>query len=306
MAAETVKNSILIIDDSDLNITVLSRILEANYTVHIAKDGFEGVNAAKTLLPDLILLDIVMPEIDGFETIAALKTLEQTKEIPVIFITGLATVENEVKGLLLGGTDYITKPFSEAIVKLRVANQISLSNYKRAIENLTIFDSLTGIPGKLNFEARMPVEWRRAIREKTQLSLLMSDIDDFSSYNEKYGHPQGDKLLKTIAGIMSQKLLLPNDFAARIKGGTFAVLLHDIGRDGAVAVAESIRTTISNTKFTQADGEEISVHLSTGIDTRLPTSANYLADFLRYAEDAMANAKSQGGNSVLHHKDDEI
>ncbi|MCL2227791.1 MAG: diguanylate cyclase [Oscillospiraceae bacterium] len=302
MGTEAVKNSILIIDDSELNIKVLTRILEDTYTIHAAINGFDGVDAAKELLPDLILLDIVMPDIDGFEAIVALKTMEQTKDIPVIFITSLSTIENEAKGLSLGGTDYITKPFSETIVKLRVDNQISISNYKRTIENLTIFDSLTGIPGNLNFEARMTVEWRRAIREKTKLSILMSDIDGFSHYNDKYGHPQGDRLIKTIAGIISQTLLLPSDFAARIKGGKFAVLLHDIGRDGAVAVAENIRKAIENMETAQDGDEEVRVHLSTGVETQTPTSADYLADFLRYADEALATAKSQGGNRVLHHE----
>ena len=133
---EAKKNSVLVVDDENSNIMALTHILSSEYTVYAAKNGQNGIKAAETYLPNIILLDIIMPEMDGYAVIAALKSFEKTKNIPVIFITGLSNVDDEEKGLAFGAADYIAKPFSPAIVKLRVRNQIKMLGQLRLIERL--------------------------------------------------------------------------------------------------------------------------------------------------------------------------
>jgi len=135
------KNTVLIVDDEHVNLNILTHILEKDYTIHTASDGKSAVEKAKELLPDLILLDIVMPGTDGYETIVKLKNIEETKDIPVIFITGLSQPEEEEKGLSLGAADYILKPFSAKIIKLRVDHQIQINDMRRIIKKLNKSDA---------------------------------------------------------------------------------------------------------------------------------------------------------------------
>ena len=133
---ETKKHSILIVDDEKSNIFTLTHILNQEYTILVAKDGEDAIEVAEKYLPDLILLDIIMPDIDGYDVITELKKSDKTRNIPVVFVSGLHDVLDEEKGLFLGAADYISKPFSAAIVKLRVKNQISMLEYIRTIEEL--------------------------------------------------------------------------------------------------------------------------------------------------------------------------
>ena len=135
------KSKVLIVDDEHVNLNILTHILEKDYTIHTASDGAGAVEKAKELLPDLILLDIVMPGTDGYETLLKLKNIEETKDIPVIFITGLNQPEEEEKGLTLGAADYILKPFSAKIIKLRVDHQIQINNMRRIIKKLNKSDA---------------------------------------------------------------------------------------------------------------------------------------------------------------------
>jgi len=130
------KNSILIVDDEAMNITALTQILKNDYKIYVEKDGFGCIETAVELKPDLILLDILMPAMDGFEVIKELKRTEATKNIPVVFVTGLSNANDEERGFLLGASDYIFKPFSSAMVKLRVANQIKIVNLEREVKRL--------------------------------------------------------------------------------------------------------------------------------------------------------------------------
>jgi len=138
--SEDKKNTLLIVDDEHVNVKILNNILGKEYTIHVAGDGMSAIEKAKELLPDLILLDIVMPGIDGYEVLEKLKKLEETKDIPVIYISGLNHIEEEEKGLALGAADYITKPFSAMLLKLRVGHQIQIVNQMRKIKKLVTAD----------------------------------------------------------------------------------------------------------------------------------------------------------------------
>jgi PleD family two-component response regulator len=156
---------ILIVDDEKINIMALARFLKPEYEIIVATDGVSAVETAKKHEPDIILLDILMPEMTGFEVLIQLKNAGETMNIPVIFITGLSNAADEEKGLLLGAVDYITKPFNQNIVKARISTHIKMTDYIRTIEKLCMLDTLTGLPNRRGFDSRIEAEWGRAFRE---------------------------------------------------------------------------------------------------------------------------------------------
>ena len=304
--SETNNNSLLIVDDEKSNLMVLTHILSPEYNIYTAKYGADAIEKAKEYLPDLILLDIVMPEMNGYEVLAALRAIDETRQIPVIFITGLASAEDEVKGLSFEAADYISKPFSPAIVRLRVRNQIQIVNQLHTIERLSLTDQLTGIPNRRGLDNRLNSEWGRAIRDKTPLSFLIMDMDKFKNYNDTYGHQQGDLALQTVAKIFSQSLKRRSDFVARWGGEEFAVLLPNTTLEGALDVAESIREHVENTVIPRPDSSSTRVTVSIGVNTQIPVQDSPIEFFIACADEALYSAKKMGGNRVasyVHDKD---
>jgi len=296
---ETVKkNSILIVDDEKSNLMVLTHLLAQEYAIYTAKDGRDAISKAENLLPDLILLDIVMPEMSGFEVLATLKNSEKTQEIPVIFITGLDSGEDEEKGLVLNAADYISKPFRPAIVKLRIRNQIQIVNQLRTIERLSMIDQLTNIPNRRSFDNRLSMEWRRAIREKTPLSIFMIDVDKFKVYNDTYGHQQGDAVLRMVADIFMRTIRRPGDFASRWGGEEFAVLLPTTDMAGAMVVAKQILANVENADMACPDGGITKVTVSIGVNSVFPNSGSSIDKFISGADDALYTAKETGRNRI--------
>ena len=292
------KNSILIVDDEKLDIAYLNGILSHDYSIFVAKSGQEALNKATELRPDLILLDIIMPDMDGYAVLAELKASEATQEISVIFITGLDSTEDEAKGLALNANDYITKPFNAGIVRLRVGNQIRLVNQMRAIEHLSMTDQLTGIANRRSFDMQMNTEWRRAIREQSPISFLMIDVDNFKDFNDTYGHQQGDVALQTVADLIKKELKRPADLAARWGGEEFAVLLPQTESDGAFIIAELIRARIERAKIQYPDGISTRVTISAGVNTQIPDRNDSLDKFISRADAALYTAKDLGRNRV--------
>lgn len=294
------RNSILIVDDEKANIMTLTRILSPEYKIHAAKNGAQAITTAKRYTPDVILLDIVMPDMDGYEILTVLKDTEETREIPVIFISGLRSTEDEEKGLSLGAADYISKPFSPAIVKLRVRNQIQMHSQISMIRNLSMMDHLTGIPNRRNFESRLDLEWNRAIRTKSHLSILVIDLDNFKSLNDVYGHLQGDMALKATADIMKASLKRSVDFIARWGGEEFAAILPDTDLEGAFEIAESMRNSIEKHEipYAEAGGGVIKITASIGINAIKPEHDGILENFLSKADEKLYEAKKSGKNKV--------
>ena len=297
---ETKKNSVLIVDDENSNIMALSHILSPEYTVYAAKSGQKAVEAADKRRPDVILLDIVMPEMDGYAAINALKNLNSTREIPVIFITGLSDANDEERGLAMGAADYISKPFSPAIVKLRIKNQIKMLNQLHLIERISMIDQLTSLPNRRGFDLRMDMEWTRAVRENGLISVLMMDVDKFKVYNDTYGHQQGDVVLRKVADTVTKSLNRPGDYAARWGGEEFVVLLPNTDASGAVNIAERIRTDVGNAPVPCANGSETRVTVSIGAKTLSPTQDSSMDKFMADADTALYKAKGSGRNRVCH------
>ncbi|GHS90105.1 hypothetical protein AGMMS49957_15050 [Synergistales bacterium] len=298
---DNVKFSILIADDESANLAVLSEILKNDYKVIVAKTGGAAIKRVADDKPDLILLDILMPDMSGFEVLKKLKESNESKNIPVIFITGLSNPENEEKGLKLGAADYITKPFNNAIVIARVGTHIQIVKQVRAIERLGMIDVLTDIPNRRFFEIRIGEEWRRSCRHGTYLSMLMIDVDKFKNYNDTYGHPQGDLLLRFVGESLKAGLKRSSDIAARFGGEEFVVLLADTNREGALAVAENIRASIeAGVVPCAATGQPTSVTVSIGVNTVIPTTDMQIGDFINQADKNLYAAKAAGRNRVVH------
>ena len=294
------ENSLLIIDDDKMNLKVLSNLLSPDYTIYTATNGANGIRIAKEHLPDLILLDILMPEMDGYQTLAEMRKNEETRKIPVIFITGLDSEQDEEKGLAFDAVDYITKPFRATIVKLRVQNQMQIVNHLRTIEYLCMHDHLTKIPNRRCFDERLNMEWNNAIREQKLLSILMIDLDNFKKLNDVYGHQQGDIVLQAIAKTFPEALKRPRDFVARWGGEEFTVLLPDTPMPAALDIAEKIRVNVQDTEFPCADGSAVSVTISIGVHSCMPAQGDLLEQFVSNADSALYAAKQSGKNRVHH------
>jgi len=296
---EEKKNTLLIVDDENANLKVLTHILGSDFTIYTASNGLNALQKAKELQPDLILLDILMPGMDGYETLSTIKNTEEIKKIPVVFITGLDSEEDEEKGLSLDAADYITKPFSVPIVKLRVRNQIQIVNQLRTIERLSMIDQLTNLPNRRSFDIRLSVEWKQAIREKLPISLLMLDLDKFKDLNDTYGHQSGDIVLKYLADVFQRSLKRPSDFTARWGGEEFIVLLPNTPLDGAIDVAENIRVNVENSIIKNIDGTNFKITVSIGVTSIIPVHNSSTEMFIAKADKAMYLAKEAGRNKVI-------
>jgi len=297
---EEKKNSLLIVDDEKKNLQILTHILGQEYTIYTATNGTSAISIARKYKPDLILLDIVMHTMDGYRTLSEIKGCEHIKMIPVVFITGLRSTEDEEKGLSLGAADYITKPLNAMIVKLRVRNQIQIINQFRTIEHMSMTDQLTNIPNRRSFDERLYMEWKHVIREKIPISILIIDIDKFKHINDTYGHLQGDIVLKTIVKVFQQSVRRPRDFTARWGGEEFVVLLPNTPLDGSLYIAEKLRADIENTLIHLENDSTVKVTVSIGVNTQEPEQDSSVDDFISVADRALYTAKSSGRNRVFH------
>ena len=293
------KGTILVVDDEKTNINVLVHLLFNEYTLHVAKDGPTTLKIAQEHLPDLILLDVVMPEMNGYQILEELRNIPSTENIPVIFITGLNSSEDEQKGLALGVVDYISKPFNPSIVKLRIRNQMKLINYMRIVEKISMTDSLTGLNNRRSFNDRLRIEWGRALREELPISLIMVDVDHFKHYNDTYGHQQGDVVLQTVASVFVDALNRTMDFVARWGGEEFIILLPSTDIEGAEQVAEKIRESVENLEIPLNDGTITKVTVSAGVSGLIPNANSNTDQFISNADKALYDAKGKGRNRVV-------
>lgn len=291
--------TILVVDDERSNLDVLTFILKSQYSVQVAKSGEAALKRARDQKPDLILLDIMMPDMDGFEVLAELKASDDTRHIPVIFITGLARVEDEEKGFLLGAVDYIVKPFNTSIVKARVRTHMRIVKQIRTIERLGMIDALTDIPNRRSLDQRLDVEWERCIASEMPLNLLILDVDRFKLYNDTYGHPQGDLLLQSLAQTLTASLPRPEDFVSRMGGEEFAILLPAISHAKALEVAESVRANVEAMEIPDSNNAGATkVTISIGVASVTPTISDTISAFISVADAALYEAKNTGRNKV--------
>jgi diguanylate cyclase (GGDEF)-like protein len=291
---------ILIVDDTPTNIQVLAEALRADYRVKVAGSGQAAFAVIeKQGAPDLILLDVMMPGMDGYEVCRQLKACAETKDIPVIFVTAKSNAEDEEKGLRLGAMDYITKPFHLPIVLARVHNHIALKKKTDLLEAHALLDGLTNIPNRRRFDESFDSEWKRALRAGARLALIMIDIDHFKHYNDNLGHGAGDICLRKVAAALDAAVVRPGDLVARYGGEEFVVLLPDTDEEGAVQIAERLRNEVAALQIPHGHSAVAEwVTISLGVASVVPQTGDHPAALLEQADRQLYLAKSSGRNQV--------
>lgn len=291
---------ILIVDDSRVNINMLGALLSEDYEIIIATDGDEAIARIDPAeLPDLILLDIVMPGMNGYEVCRILKSDALTKNIPIIFITAKNSEDDETRGFELGAVDYITKPFSAAIVQARIRTHLELKRHRDLFERLSTIDGLTGIANRRRFDECIQSEWQRAQRLSSPIGLIMADIDHFKAYNDFYGHQQGDACLKQVAETLADSVANDTDLVARYGGEEFVCVLPHTDSAGVVNTANRVLENIQQLKLIHAASPVDSyVTVSMGCLSVKPKYSDTISDFILSVDKYLYAAKREGRNQV--------
>lgn len=297
-------DKILIVDDSRLHATQLKSILEDVYEITIAQTAEDGLFYASTGVFSLVLLDVVMPGMNGFTLLKKLQEEIITKSIPVILITSLSAIEDEQYGFTLGAVDYITKPFHPLIVKARVNTHIKLYNYRRQVESQSKTDQLTGVANRRQHDYYSAVRWKEAVRLQVPFSVCMFDIDHFKGYNDTFGHPAGDKVIITVAKTISAYLKRNTDFFSRYGGEEFVAFMMGGGSDKTFTHIKRIRQAIEDIHIPHAPSVSEWVTISIGGTTVMPQDGMTYASCLKTADDMLYEAKRRGRNRVIW-KDEE-
>lgn len=296
----TKKAQVLVVDDDRSNINILGAMLADHYEIIVALNGEQAIQLIESNTQiDLILLDIQMPGIDGFEVCQKIKSNPELKDIPIIFITANRNEEDERKGLMLGAVDYITKPFSQPIVDLRVKNHLELKRQRDLLAHLSKHDGLTGISNRGKFDEFIQNEWQHGLRDKTCLSLILIDIDFFKKFNDCYGHTAGDECLRKVAQTIRNSLERAVDLATRYGGEEFACVLPNTDISGARHVAELIRNNICHLQIPHKESSvELFVTVSLGISSVMPDESSSPLLLIQTADKMLYKAKEQGRNST--------
>ena len=293
------KPTILVVDDMTTTLLLIHDLLKDTYEVKIAKSGTKALEILESPNDiDLILLDIEMPDINGYDVCKRIKNNETIKNIPIIFITGRTSQEDEEYGLNLGAIDYITKPFNKAIVKLRIKNYLDLKIKNDMLEKLSMYDGLTNIRNRRFFDETFEKTFSEIKRDKKSLAVLMIDIDFFKPYNDNYGHGQGDETLRKVAKALEKTIKRPTDFVARYGGEEFVILLKDINKDGVEAVANNLLNAVRELKITHEFSKiENYVTISIGASFYNSNSDITKLELLLKADETLYNVKNSGRNN---------
>ncbi|MEQ1502823.1 MAG: diguanylate cyclase [Myxococcota bacterium] len=295
------KPSVLIVDDSfDVHELLTVRLRTEDLTLHHADDGPSGLRIAADVRPDLILLDVDMPDMGGFDVIRKLKEDPRTQGIPVVFLTANGAVEQKVTGFDLGAVDYVTKPFEPSELRARVRAALRTKRYQDLLSTRASVDALTTLWNRAHFERRLAEELAASIRYGRKLSLVMVDVDHFKRLNDTYGHPTGDRVLQRIGELLWNSVRT-TDVPCRYGGEEFALLLPETELDPAILLAERIRVAVSELRF-DLRGQVIQATASLGVAAvdRLPEPGRDA--LIQAADDALYAAKHGGRNCVKAHR----
>ncbi|MFI3122817.1 MAG: diguanylate cyclase [Methylococcales bacterium] len=291
---------LLIVDDDPNNIRLLASIFDdEHHEILFATNGSQAIQIALKEQPDLILLDVMMPEIDGYEVCRFLKEDLLTKSIPIIFVTSHSDTKEEIIGLEAGAADYISKPFCPAIVKIRVHNQIELKHAREQLTRLVITDGLTNIPNRRCFDQQLEHEWQRASRMNQSLAVAMIDVDWFKKYNDHYGHQAGDDCLRQVAMALTQGAKRASDFVARYGGEEFVLILPTTQHETALMVVENICRALSNLALPHELSEFGCVTISAGVAVYVANECDSAESLMKNADKALYTAKNQGRNQAV-------
>lgn len=291
--------TILIVDDEKQNLKILSDLLRQEARIVLAKDGKQALQKARSLNPDLILLDVVMPDMDGFSVMRELKQEYETSSTPVMFISGLNDVENESKGLELGACDYIYKPFHGDVVKARVRLHLKLVQQRNMLEQLANIDPLTSIANRRLFFDRLEQDWQHCQQYGLPLSLVMVDIDFFKQYNDTFGHAAGDTVLEKVASALGACLDSSVELLARYGGEEFVILLPGKSSRDAWATVQSCWRAVQDLQIPHQREDGLShITVSMGGIACVPKTHPGSMKALEEADHLLYQAKLEGRNRV--------
>jgi len=288
------RKTILIVDDTETNIDILLEILDDEYDILVSLDGESALEIVQEEKIDLILLDIMMPEMDGYEVCSVLKSLESTVDIPVVFITAKTDEDSIEKAYECGGIDYITKPFKPRELTARVRTQIKLKGLMDHLEFIASYDSMTGIYNRRKFFELAERQFKEFPQD---LYAIMIDIDKFKDVNDKYGHPVGDKVIKAVTRVISENILEESIFG-RIGGEEFAIVCHTSNNEFVLNSLEKIRSLIADMETITDDGDIVKCTISEGFSKNSPDIKS-LDNLLKKADLALYEAKGTGRNKVI-------
>jgi len=293
------KARILIVDDDKISLRLLVGLLKQDYILEKAENGKQALEMIDSNPPDLILLDVMMPEMDGFQVIRELKSNKNTQNIPVIFITALHSLTNEEEGLNLGAVDYIKKPFIPSIIQARVRNIVTMVRNRKLLETLAHIDGLTEIPNRRYFDLALRREWHRAMRYQNFISIAIADVDYFKQFNDNYGHAKGDRVLISLAREIRLNLKRPYDLVSRYGGEEFGIVLPKTSAEKAYQFCETIRLAVERLNITH-DFSTVSkkITISIGGVTVIPAHNMELSTIVEKADRQLFEAKNNGRNRV--------
>jgi len=303
---------VLIVDDSPTIRAALRTLVEQmGHSVIDAEDGSKGLATYRDSRPDLVLIDVVMPVMDGYDAARQMRQIRPDEWIPIIFLSSKEADQDLDRAIEAGGDDYLVKPVSFVVLnaKIRALQRIESTRVKlletsrelaaanRELENLSRQDGLTGIANRRYFDSYLLTEMKRASRERQALSLILADVDYFKAYNDYYGHQAGDDCLRQVASALKSVGKRPADLAARYGGEEFAIVLPATALEGAVDVAKSLARTIEGMAIAHVrSGVSDKISLSQGVASFVPGNDTRPESIIELADQALYQAKQQGRN----------
>jgi len=294
---------LLVVDDQPINIQVMHQIFAPQYQMFMATSGSQALEFCHKTPPDLILLDVVMPGMDGFEVCQSLKADPDTQDIPVIFVTAHTDAQQETRGLDVGAVDFISKPVNPAVVRARVKTQITLKHQSDLMHKLVFLDGLTGVFNRRFFDQQLAAEVARSHRHGTPLALIMLDVDFFKRFNDRYGHQAGDDCLRLIAQTLKECLRRPSDLVARYGGEEFACILPDTAFSNAMDLAKDLEKNVRDKGIAHADSQAAAVvTISLGVAGRSGNASGSADEMLALADAQLYCAKNAGRAGVCGHQ----
>ena len=292
---------VLVADDEPANILLIEHALKGECEIVHVSSGTEVLERVILGDIDLVLLDVVMPGLDGLEVCRVLKSSPITAGIPIIFVTALDERRDETRGFDAGGVDYITKPIHPTVVKARVRTHLELKRSRDLLEQLASADPLTGVANRRRFDAALEGEWRRTRRWGRWLSLAIVDVDHFKQFNDRHGHLAGDERLRAIAGALVNSARRAGDLVARYGGEEFGLILPEVEPPMMLQVVRAVLNSVAaeSAEGTTLPGRE-TVTVSIGAISSIPPRESTLTDMLAAADDLLYEAKAGGRDRCVH------
>jgi diguanylate cyclase (GGDEF)-like protein len=291
---------VLIIDDSSSTIHLLGSILGDQAQLLFASDGPSGLRLAVQELPDLILLDVEMPHMDGYAVCRALLADPRTRDCAIIIMTAHTNRESEVAALDAGAVDFITKPFNPPVVQARVRTQLRLQKQSAELNRLVNRDSLTGLYNRRHFDLALAAEFERHRRQQLSLAIALIDVDYFKAFNDNYGHPEGDRCLQKIGQAIGAAARRPGETAARLGGEEFALLIPGHTAEKALIQGERLCASMENLLIPHLHSAVKNiVTISVGVAACVPGAHDVSQLLIDTADRALYRAKSEGRNRAV-------